>query len=77
MAVKTITIDMLAYNLLSRNKKEGESFSDVIKAHFERRPNVREFRETLKTVRLSDDMLDAVEEIIRDRAKSPARAVKL
>jgi predicted CopG family antitoxin len=77
MAVKTITIDMAAYGLLSRSKREGQSFSDVIKAHFHGPPTVREFRETLRKVRLSEDTLDAIDEIIRDRAKSPARAVKL
>jgi predicted CopG family antitoxin len=77
MAVKTITIDMPSYNILSRHKKEGESFSDVIKARFRPLPTVREFRETLKTVRLSEDTLDAIDEIIRDRANHPARAVKL
>lgn len=34
MAVKTMTIDMAAYEMLSRHKQAGQSFSDVIKAHF-------------------------------------------
>jgi predicted CopG family antitoxin len=73
MAVKTITIDMPAYNLLSRYKKDGASFSDVIKAHFKPLPTVREFRETLRTVRLSEDTLDAIDEIYRARANDPIR----
>jgi predicted CopG family antitoxin len=77
MAVKTITIDMAAYTLLSRNKREGQSFSDVIKAHFSGPPTVAEFRKIMRTVRLSESTLDAIDEIIRERAASPARAVKL
>jgi len=77
MAVKTITIDMTAYTLLSRRKRPGESFSDVIKATFRPEPTVREFRETLKRVRLDRETIDAIERQIRRRRDDPARIVKL
>ena len=77
MAVKTITIDMEAYTLLARRKREGESFSDVIKAHFGPLPTAGRFRELIKTVRLSEETLRHVEAHVRERRKWPARAAKL
>jgi predicted CopG family antitoxin len=77
MAVKTITIDMEAYGILSRNKKAGQSFSQVIKEHFGPQPNVARFRERMRSVRFSDDFLDAAERVVRDRRKNPARAAAL
>jgi predicted CopG family antitoxin len=77
MAVKTITIDMAAYDLLSRRKREGESFSDVIKAHFAPQFTAKQFRERLRTLRpLSEETLDRMEEVVRDRKKSPLRKIE-
>ena len=78
MAVKTITIDMEAYEVLSRHKREGQSFSQVIKEHFGRGLTVAALRERFRrkpTVSL--EFLDAVDRIIADRKKSPARAARL
>lgn len=77
MAVKTITIDMEAYEVLSRHKRDGQSFSQVIKEHFGRQMTVGRFRERLRSVRLSDDTLDAIEAQIKARKNSPARAARL
>lgn len=76
MAVKTITIDLEAYALLARRKQEGQSFSDVIKAHFGRTPTVATFRALLGDVRLSDTALDAADRLVRARRVDRARAVK-
>ena len=77
MAVKTITIDLEAYGLLSRQKREGQSFSDVIKAHFAPPPTVGAFRQLLGVVRVGDDALEAMAELVsrrkRDRASSARR----
>lgn len=73
MAVKTITIDIEAYDLLARHKVGGQSFSQVIKAHFGR-PTVRSFRAALPGIRVSESTLDAVERQVRARAAHPARA---
>ena len=76
MAVKTITIDLEAYELLARRKAAGQSFSQVIKAHFGRQPTVASFRALIGTVRVSPDALDAMDAQVRRRGSEPARAVK-
>jgi predicted CopG family antitoxin len=75
MAVKTITIDLEAYTLLARRKSPGQSFSQVIKAHFARQPTVADFRARLHGVRLSTPALDAIERQVRARKRSPARPI--
>ena len=75
MAVKTITIDLDAYNLLARHKAEGQSFSQVIKAHFGQQPTAGRFRTLARGLRVSEDALDAMEAQVRARATHPARAV--
>jgi predicted CopG family antitoxin len=77
MAVKTITIDMEAYDLLARDKRDGQSFSQVIKARFGAQPTAGRFLARARTVRLSASALDAIERQVQNRKKSPARAVKL
>lgn len=77
MAVKTITIDMEAYETLSRHKRSGQSFSDVIKERFGPTMTVGRLKERVKSVRLSQDFIDAVERVIDDRKKSPIRMIKL
>jgi hypothetical protein len=76
MAVKTITIDLEAYTLLARRKHDGQSFSDVIKAHFGPTPTAGTFRALLRDVRLSDRTLDAIDRQVRARRLHPARAAK-
>jgi predicted CopG family antitoxin len=73
MAVKTITIDMEAYDALARHKKSGQSFSQVIKAHFGARKTASAFKQLLKTVVLSESTLDGAEVAVKSRRKSPAR----
>ncbi|HEX5110744.1 MAG TPA: antitoxin VapB family protein [Vicinamibacterales bacterium] len=75
MAVKTITIDVEAYGLLAAHKTAGQSFSQVIKAHFGRQPTAGRFRDLVRTVRVGSDALDAMERQVRDRRRHPARAV--
>ena len=76
MAVKTITIDIEAYELLSRHKEGGLSFSEVIKKHFGPQPTAGRFRNLLKSVRLSEATLDAVDRQVASRQDEPARAAR-
>lgn len=76
MAVKTITIDMEAYDLLSRHKAKGLSFSQVIKKHFGPQPTAGRFRDLVRSVRLSEATLDAVDQQVAARQDEPARAAR-
>jgi predicted CopG family antitoxin len=77
MAVKTITIDLEAYEALARRKRKGDSFSRVIKEHFGRRSTGRDLSTALQDLRLAEDTLAAATTIIRSRRRNPARAPKL
>ena len=77
MAVKTITIDIEAYDALARQKQPGQSFSQVIKAHFGPRKTVAAFRRTLSSTVVSEHTLKAVEGVVRSRRTSVARVPTL
>jgi len=77
MAVKTITIDLEAYDALARHKKPGQSFSQVIKEHFRRGRSVDAFRAVLRDTSLSERTLAAIDKTVRSRKRSPARAPAL
>jgi predicted CopG family antitoxin len=75
MAVKTITIDVEAYALLAARKRAGESFSQVIKAHFTPQPTAKRFLDRVRALRAGADALDAMDALVRGRRREPARAV--
>jgi predicted CopG family antitoxin len=80
MAVKTITIDMEAYDLLARHKAEGQSFSQVIKAHFGEQPTAGRLLVRLRGLRgakMDNDFHEHMERIIRERKLDPVRVPKL
>lgn len=76
MAVKTVTIDMEAYALLSRHKHDGQSFSQVIKKHLGPQPTAGRFLERVRSMRMSESTLDAIEAQVRARRTEPARAAR-
>jgi predicted CopG family antitoxin len=77
MAVKTITIDMAAYDALSRHKRAGQSFSDVIKAHFGAGGTGRELLAAARGVRLESSTIARLEKGVANRKRSRARPPQL
>jgi predicted CopG family antitoxin len=74
MPVKTITIDMEAYDLLAAEKRGGESFSRTIKRRFRRASTARVLLDRLDEVCLSENTLKHLDKIKRGRAKFPAKS---
>ena len=76
MAVKTITIDLEAYELLRRRKSGGESFSRVIKEHFGAPRKGRDLLVAIEGLALDGKTLEAIDELIArrgdDSAEGPA-----
>lgn len=77
MAVKTITIDLDAYEALARRKRAGQSFSDVIKERFRAGSTARDLLEAVRRSVLDEDALDAMAEEIVRRRRHRARATRL
>lgn len=77
MAVKTITIDLDAYEALARRKRPGQSFSDVIKERFAPGRTGRDLLEAVRRFSLDEATLDAAEAEVRARRRDRARAPRL
>lgn len=73
MAVKTITIDIEAYELLSDQKNEGESFSQVIKRRLRSKPKFEEILKTIRKSEISDQVLNDMESTSRRIRKEKLR----
>jgi predicted CopG family antitoxin len=77
MAVKTITIDMDAYRTLSRLKRPGQSFSQVIKERLGHHKTGATLLQAVGGVQISNDTLDSIEKVVRQRRKSILKHPKL
>lgn len=68
MAVKTITIDMEAYELLSKARTGSESFSKVIKHTFgPAGKDAHSLLAALDSIRVSEPVLAALEKVVASR----------
>lgn len=77
MATTTITITDAAYKALKAEKKEGESFSDVILRRFQK-GNPAAIKAVLNERGVNRDLADAIEKVSRDlRQNFKTRKVKL
>jgi predicted CopG family antitoxin len=72
MAVKTITIDTDAYDLLAAQKRGQESFSRLIKRRLRPARTAANLLEHLDEICVSEEALNRLEEIVLARAESPA-----
>ena len=74
MAVKAITIDVEAYDRLASLKKEGQSFSQVIKELVPEKPSrAGDLLAALDLTQVSEATLDAVARVVAERRRSPVR----
>ena len=75
MAVKTITIDMEAYEMLSDEKRGKESFSKVIKRRLASEKTATSLLAAIENLSFDEDTIDYTEEIVESRkqwvAESP------
>jgi predicted CopG family antitoxin len=77
MAVKTITLDLEAYETLRRHKRQGQSFSEVVKEHFGKPKTAADLLRVLQDVQLAEETIDAIARQVAGRRKSRARAPRL
>jgi predicted CopG family antitoxin len=75
----TVELDQEAYDILCRQKRSEQSFSEVIKERLgsELQGTVGDLLQLVKDLEIPDETLDRVEEVIRSRSQDPVRNVAL
>jgi len=77
MAVKTITIDIDAYELLAQHKRPGQCCSTVIKRHFAPRKTAATLLRALPELTLEEKTLKLIEAQVIQRRRHLAHALRL
>lgn len=77
MAVKTITIDLEAYELLARHKRLVQPFSTVIKHHFGPRKTAATLLRAFPELVLEEKTLSLINAQVKERRRRPARSARL
>jgi predicted CopG family antitoxin len=73
MAVKTVTLDLEAYDLLAKAKRAGESFSDVVKRRFRPGADPLEVLRAVRKLKFTDADIEATERAVQWSRKQRAR----
>jgi predicted CopG family antitoxin len=74
---KTIEIATDAYETLVRLRRPGQTLSEVIRLHFGPSASAEELEQLAVELKVSDATLDAIEDQISARSKSPATSAGL
>jgi predicted CopG family antitoxin len=75
----TVELDEEAYDILCRQKRSEQSFSEVIKERLgsERQGTAEDLLRLVKDLEIPEDTLDRIEEVIQSRSQDPVRNVAL
>lgn len=75
MPVKTLNVDMDAYDLLASDKRAGESFSKVVKRRMKGAHTASDLLRNIDRLLLEGSTLDDLDSLVRVRNHSSAKSL--